>query len=245
MIKKAVIMSGGGVSEKPLLATSANNDQLIENAKTIFDWAGYDTLEKMREASTEDVYTIVSRYAAATGNSLRITSGPIIDNYVNSESFNNAAIGGRIKNIPYMMGSVMDDLGPLGNGVDAFCLLREKAGIPAYAYQFARPLPDSDPATHDMKGAFHSSELWYMFHTLKNSDRPFTSVDDALSLQFVDYWTNFAKTGDPNGTGLPEWTPFTENNKQFMVLKLNEDASAVASEMGDPLPSSLPSVWPF
>lgn len=245
MIKKAVIMSGGGVSDRPILGASADNSELIANAKTIFDWAGYDTLEKMREASAEDIYTVVSRYAEQNGKSLRITSGPIIDNYVNSESFNSAALEGRIKNIPYMMGSVMDDLGPLGNGVDAFCLLREKAGIPAYAYQFARPLPDTDPATHAMKGAFHSSELWYIFHTLKNSDRPFVDADDALSLQMVDAWTNFAKTGNPNGTGEQVWTPFTENNTNYMVFKLNDNCTEVSSAMGERIPSSLPNFWPF
>ena len=38
------------------------------------------------------------------------------------------------------------------------------------------------------------------------------------------YWTNFAKTGDPNGEGLPDWPGFTENKQQ--VLYLNSEISA-------------------
>ena len=112
LIKKAIIMSGGGVSQSqsPVAGMSAGTAVLEENAKALFDWAGYDTLEKMREASTESVFKLSSEYAKANGRPLRISSSPVVDNYVTSESFSSAAIGGRIKDIPYMMGFVMDDM---------------------------------------------------------------------------------------------------------------------------------------
>ena len=43
--------------------------------------------------------------------------------------------------------------------------------------------------------------------------------DRALSEQMADYWTNFAKTGNPNGPGLPVWPRFTEADRQVMHLK--------------------------
>ena len=36
--------------------------------------------------------------------------------------------------------------------------------------------------------------------------------------QMADYWANFIKTGDPNGEGLPTWTPYTQENRQVMEL---------------------------
>jgi para-nitrobenzyl esterase len=47
--------------------------------------------------------------------------------------------------------------------------------------------------------------------------------DLELSEIMATYWTNFAKTGDPNGEGLPEWPGFRENNQQ--VLYLNSEIS--------------------
>ncbi len=52
--------------------------------------------------------------------------------------------------------------------------------------------------------AFHSDDIVYVFGTLDT--RPgavWRPEDRKLSDQMMDYWTNFAKTGDPNGPGLP------------------------------------------
>ena len=47
--------------------------------------------------------------------------------------------------------------------------------------------------------------LWYMFGTLNRCWRPLTEADRELSERMLGYWTNFMKTGDPNGEGLPRW----------------------------------------
>ena len=82
-----------------------------------------------------------------------------------------------------------------------------------------------------MKGAFHSSELWFMFNSLEHSDRPFTKADWALAERIITHWTNFAKTGDP-GNG---WEAFTADNPNYMVFKVNADETADASAMGQPV----------
>jgi para-nitrobenzyl esterase len=42
--------------------------------------------------------------------------------------------------------------------------------------------------------------------------------DYAVSEMMSDYWTNFAKTGDPNGETVPEWAAYTEDNKNIQIL---------------------------
>ena len=86
---------------------------------------------------------------------------------------------------------------------------------PAYVYRFTRPAPGSDPIK---VGAFHSAELAYVFGTQASIDRPWSDRDCALSEQMQQYWTNFAKTGDPNGPGLPEWPRYGASAQEAMEL---------------------------
>jgi para-nitrobenzyl esterase len=84
-----------------------------------------------------------------------------------------------------------------------------------YTYYFDRPIPW--PA-HPQFGAFHTSEVPYVFQVLKVLDRPWTNVDFTLSDEMSSYWTNFAKTGNPNGPGLPKWAPYDPNTHTTMEL---------------------------
>jgi para-nitrobenzyl esterase len=106
--------------------------------------------------------------------------------------------GGRQHKIPYMIGSTSHDMMPpiLYSMAKDWC---ERQDTPAYSWYFERKLPG------DNHGAWHSSDLWYWFGTLENGWRPFNDKDYALSDLMTTYLTNFAKTGDPNGKGLPAW----------------------------------------
>ena len=83
---------------------------------------------------------------------------------------------------------------------------------PTYLYYFDRKMPG------DQAGAYHSAELWYVFQTLQRCWRELTGVDYDLSRAMVRYWANFAKNGDPNGDGLPEWTAYTKSRRGSMRL---------------------------
>jgi len=70
--------------------------------------------------------------------------------------------------------------------------------------------------------ARHGEDQFYIFHTLFRIWRPFTKEDDELSRKMMRYWTNFAKTGDPNGEGLEPWTPFTKESPLTLAIDVGE-----------------------
>ena len=72
----------------------------------------------------------------------------------------------------------------------------------------------------DGAGAYHSSDLWYVFGTIGHCWRDLTGADYDLSRAMVRYWANFAKTGDPNGAGVPVWEPYTADDRRTMNLGL-------------------------
>ena len=196
----------------------------------------------MRGASTETIFALGTIYTAVTGKRSVLSNSPIapyVDGYVLPETFEEACVDGSLAQVPYMIGFTLNDNGNMGVQVRDFCLNREQAGGRAYAYQFARPLP-TDGRLNVLQGAFHSSDLWYVFKSLKNCWRPWTEGDWALSEQMLTAWSNFAKCGDPNGPDGPAtWTPLTAAKPEFMVFRL-DDGDAVASAMGEPLRAPAP-----
>ena len=90
-------------------------------------------------------------------------------------------------------------------------------GRPAYYYTFGPTIPGDDA------GAFHSSELWFTFETLHKCWRPFDGHHYDLARKMCNYWTNFAKTGNPNGldqdgTPMPEWKTYSKEEPNQMLF---------------------------
>lgn len=91
-----------------------------------------------------------------------------------------------------------------------------QARAPAYAYLYDHAEPGPDATRF---GAFHSSEIPYVFRTLDAAaERPFTDRDRALSELMSSYWVNFIRTGDPNGGSLPAWAPYVPGGRAIMRL---------------------------
>jgi len=86
--------------------------------------------------------------------------------------------------------------------MDVWATAQRKVSPHVYTYYFDRVLPW--PA-HPEFGAFHTSDVPYIFGTLSQLVRPWEPADRTVSDAMGAYWTNFAKTGDPNGRGLARW----------------------------------------
>jgi para-nitrobenzyl esterase len=87
---------------------------------------------------------------------------------------------------------------------------------PIFVYNFNRKLPAFTPETQ--YGAFHSSEIVYAYNNLHTLNRPWETVDYTLASTMSSFWANFAKTGKPNGTGLPVWTAFDPQKQSTMIF---------------------------
>ncbi|AXC15887.1 putative carboxylesterase [Acidisarcina polymorpha] len=96
---------------------------------------------------------------------------------------------------------------------------------PVYRYRFDLVTP-ADPNHPGGIAAYHSSEIPYVFGALDLLQgynwRP---EDYKMSEIMRKYWTNFAKTGDPNGDTLPKW-PNYKADSGWEVMHLSPDPAA-------------------
>jgi para-nitrobenzyl esterase len=98
------------------------------------------------------------------------------------------------------------------------------AGNTGYEYQFSRTVHGQDAL-----GAPHASEIPFIFGTLPvwQNMRKYNDSDQQYAPQMQEYWTNFAKTGDPNGGKLVKWPKFDGTARAYMDFT---DAGPVAKE---------------
>jgi para-nitrobenzyl esterase len=121
--------------------------------------------------------------------------------------------------------------------VGAIASLTYASGQHVFVYRFDRTVPGKGEAT---LGAFHSLEVPYVFGSLRDREwqwLPSTADDAALSDLLQSYWTNFAKTSNPNASGLPNWPAWSDEEKEYLVV--NKDASVTTQRNFPPLFSSL------
>jgi para-nitrobenzyl esterase len=97
-------------------------------------------------------------------------------------------------------------------------------GAPAYMYQFGY-VPAAGRA-RARYGAGHGSEVSYVFNTLNArwGATEATSEDKELAQVMNTYWANFAKTGNPNGKGVPVWPAYDTKNEEILDVELEGKA---------------------
>lgn len=158
------------------------------------------------------------RYAAFHTRS-GISMTPVTDGWVLPVDPDVAVDRGTTLTIPYMAGATKNDLEAGRAGIKDYrkhklllslakwCEIHSKRGVDSYVYHFRRDLPG------DNSGAFHSSELWYIFGTLVRSWRPVEQHDFELSEKMIDAWAAFMRSGDPG------WEPYKNEGGYIQIFE--------------------------
>ncbi|WP_447761502.1 carboxylesterase/lipase family protein [Sphingopyxis panaciterrae] len=105
----------------------------------------------------------------------------------------------------------------------AFGLSQARAGAPTFLYRFGYV---AEGQRKPDVGAVHASDVPFQFGNLAPDA---TAADRAAARLIGDYWTNFAKAGNPNGSALPEWTRLDPAAPQLLAIGIGATAMAPAS----------------
>lgn len=208
MIHSAIIQSGGGYGS-PLMKDLTPEAAYVTGRK-IMDLLGVRYVRELRNLPAEKLVSVLPDVYKDAGG---LVFSPVIDGWVLKEGWQECIDNDHIHDIPYMIGCTRNDISiepgtegrksALFKGCTDFADMRiANSDEPVYVYYFARALPG------DEAGAFHSSELWYMFGTLDRCWRPMERHDYTLSISMLDMWTDFMKKADP-GRG---WKAYTAEN---------------------------------
>ncbi len=186
---------------------------------------GYHSLEELQAAPAE---TILEQVDTLLGPGFHFR--PTIDGRILFESPFQAYVHDHHKRVPvlagYNRGELMMFRGPQDKDAPGmieatrmFGYIQDSQGRTSYLYEF-----DGDIPGEDRIGSYHGSEMWFAYDSLSRSDRPFTGKHYDLARQMSSYWSNFVRTGDPNGKDtagfdLPRWEPFTKEGEFLMLFK--------------------------
>ena len=203
LFQKAVMSSGAGVSK---MLSAASPEKAYPFWQACMEKAGCADLAAFRALPADKLFAVwrETKKEVKGGGCF-----PVLDGRFVVGTGTELLAAGKQKDIPYLCGCTSQDMMPpiLFSMGKSWCEAQQKD---SYCWYFDRQLPG------DKNGAWHSSDLWYWFGTLPNCWRPMKKKDYTISNQMTDCLCNFAKTGDPNGEGLPTWMPANKAGKQVM-----------------------------
>lgn len=242
LFHRAVVMSGGDAGSGGSLA-SVEEIGLAFAAKHGIAADDPQALAKLRALSADEVtdgLNMMALFMPASGP--RTFAGPFPDGKIAVDA--NAAYGaGAFARVPMMIGATSGDIGgktgPMIAGAHRVSKAIAGQGVPVYAYRFSYVAENPPPAPAGMppqEGAAHATDIPFFFDTqaIKYEDRT-TARDNAMGKTISAYLVNFARTGDPNGAGLPAWPVYDPAKDEIMDFS----AQGTAVPQKDPWSTEL------
>jgi para-nitrobenzyl esterase len=247
LFERAVVMSGGdgGGMGQGTLATTEQVGIDFGKSKGI---AANDpqALAKLRGLSQEQVTDGLNMMAMFNPKGPRTFASPFADAKLAVDA-GAAYRSGRFAHVPMMIGATSADMGGKTGGMIAGAHRIEGViagkGVPVYAYRFSYVAENPPPAPAGFppqQGAGHASDIPFFFDTqaIKYAERT-TPRDNAMGEAIATYLTNFAKTGNPNGAGLPAWPKYDAAKDEIMDFASNGKATPEKDPWGPELVAAL------
>ncbi len=191
LFRRAVMMSGAGLF--PRFALPRRAEDTHGYWEEFMALAGCGTLDGLRQASLDTLFDAVEAIKQRRKDNT-YHNMPVVDGVLLPEGVDK--LMAHPLPMDYMVGCTAGDMyAPIMARIGSR-FARQTGG---YLYYFDIPAPGDD------NGAFHSADLYYVFETLDRCWRPYGARDYQAAGQMADYIANFARCGDPNGSGLPRW----------------------------------------
>ena len=229
IIKGAAIFSGIIKLDDPKdeLFTPKPLSEAEELGEKFMETLGVSGIEEARKLNSKTLLEGYNKYLL--NNPMMV---PMKDGVFCKECITDAFMSGKYPDVPILAGNTVDEF--IDNNVNMVEKSVKEAFVGAkkshpsgdfYYYRFCPDIPGDGAPEEAYPGCFHSVDLWFFFETLGKSHRAYEGRHYDLAAQMCDYFANFVKTGNPNGTGkggkeLPSWGTYTEevpNEMEFTV----------------------------
>lgn len=195
--KQAIIQSSAGFTT--MLKAKDNREAEDRKWRAVYEASGAKNIDELKRMPAEDLFRAFQEISAK--KPLAFCNTIYGEDFVSPKK--NEPVDTKI-----MYSVTSEDVMPIVLHIMGKGLAKSQSKLTdTYAYYFCRHLPG------DNRGAWHSSDLMYVYSTLNRSWRPFTQDDYKLSERMVSYLESFIKTGDPNHDSAEKWIPFNKSKK--------------------------------
>ncbi|WP_138921223.1 carboxylesterase/lipase family protein [Novosphingobium pentaromativorans] len=237
LFQRAVVMSGGnGRSEGGKSLSEVEEIGKNFARRHGIDPDAPDALARLRALSADEVTDGLNLMHRGEGPDTN--AAPFVDGTVLVDT-GKAYAAGRFAKVPMMIGATSADIGGksgymIAGARDAAGVISDQ-GVPVWSYRFSY-VSDSI----GKPGAQHASEIpYFLDNTAIKYGAATSAKDEAVGETVSSYLLNFVKTGNPNGSGLPEWPKYSRAEDRIMDFSASGQAVAQRDPWGQEIEQTL------